>query len=443
MLDGIVRLLEKTNNVKRSSYFWNAVSAMVLAMQSPVILMVMNRTNGVIDAGIFSIAIAVGNLMMYVGQYGLRRFQSSDIREQYTFNTYHGMRIVTCSIMVIACLAYCMFGRMFRNYTGDKALVVFLVCMLKLFQAYTDVYHGHMQQRGRLDVATKCSSIRYALEIAAYCITLIITPNLVLATYVCVGVSFIVMMLTTINAGRYYSDSLKPEFTLRKLRSLAIDGFPLFLSMFLNIYVGNAPKYAIDAYLTDDVQAIFNMIFMPAFVIQIIAHFIFNPILTTYAELWMAEEKSKFSEMMKLVRKQCMFVLGLLVLAILVALTIGLPILSLWFGEDLSAYKTELCIIMFGGAMLAYSVYFSTIIAIIRVQRSLIFCYGAVSIVSLLISKWMVVDHGMMGASLLYAVLMTILAGALAAVVFRAFAAERARLDRTGTAVSMTDDTLD
>ena len=76
-------------------------------------------------------------------------------------------------------------------------------------------------------------------------------------------------------------------------------------------------------------------------------------------------------------------------------------------------------------------------------QRSLIFCYGAVSIVSLLISKWMVVDHGMMGASLLYAVLMTILAGALAAVVFRAFAAERARLDRAGTAVSMTDDTLD
>ena len=68
MLDGIVRLLEKTNNVKRSSYFWNAVSAMVLAMQSPVILMVMNRTNGVVDAGIFSSAIAVGSLMMYVGQ---------------------------------------------------------------------------------------------------------------------------------------------------------------------------------------------------------------------------------------------------------------------------------------------------------------------------------------------------------------------------------------
>jgi O-antigen/teichoic acid export membrane protein len=170
------------------------------------------------------------------------------------------------------------------------------------------------------------------------------------------------------------------------------------------------------------------MIFMPAFVIQIIAHFIFNPILTTYAELWMAEEESKFNQMMKLVRKQCLFVLGLLALAIAVALTIGLPVLSLWFGEDLSAYKTELCIIVVGGAMLAYSVYFSTIIAIIRVQRSLIACYGAVSLISLVISKWFVVGRGMIGASVLYAVLMLLLASSLAAVVFRAFSNERAKL---------------
>ena len=418
MLNAIVRLLEKTNNVSRSSYFWNAASAVLLAMQSPVILMVMNRTNGTTDAGVFSIAIAVGNLMMYVGQYGLRRFQSSDIKEQYSFNEYHGMRVVTCGIMVVACLAYCMFGRLFRDYSGSKAVVVFFVCMLKLFQAYTDVYHGHMQQRGRLDVATKCSSIRYLLEMAAYCGVLMIKPDIVLATLVCVAVSFVVMMLTTINAGRFYADTLSPVFRKETLKSLAADGFPLFVSMFLNIYVGNAPKYAIDAYLTDDVQAVFNMIFMPAFVIQIIAHFIFNPILTTYAVLWLSDEREKFDHLVKLVKRQCLFVLGLLAAAIIVALTFGLPVLSWWFGYDLSAYKAELCVIMFGGAMLAYSVYFSTIIAIIRVQRSLIICYGSVSVLSLLVSGRMVAS-GIMGASLLYAFLMTILAAALSAVVLR------------------------
>ena len=78
---------------------------------------------------------------------------------------------------------------------------------------------------------------------------------------------------------------------------------------------------------------------------------------------------------------------------------------------------------MFGGAMLAYSVYFSTIIAIIRVQRSLIICYGLVSLLSLAISRSFVVGHGMIGASVLYAVLMTILALALFIVVLRNFRA--------------------
>jgi O-antigen/teichoic acid export membrane protein len=255
----------------------------------------------------------------------------------------------------------------------------------------------------------------------AYCGMLMIKPDIVLATLVCVAVSFVVMLLTTINAGRFYVDSLAPVFRKETLRALAIDGFPLFVSMFLNIYVGNAPKYAIDAYLTDDIQAIFNMVFMPAFVIQIIAHFIFNPILTTYAVLWLSDERQKFDRLIRLVKRQCLFVLGLLAAAILVALTFGLPVLSWWFGADLSAYKAELCVIMFGGAMLAYSVYFSTIIAIIRVQKSLIVCYGLVSLLSLAISKSLVVGGGMMGASILYAILMTILAAALSAVVLYEF----------------------
>ena len=421
MLDRIVRILEKTNNVSRSSYFWNAASALILALQSPVILMVMTRTNGKEDAGVFSIAIAVGNLMMYLGQYGLRRFQSSDIAEQFRFRDYHGMRVITCFLMVLATIGYGAFGCIFRDYSGKKFLVIFLVGMLKLFQAYSDVYHGHMQQKGRLDVATRCSSFRYTVEIVVYCAVLALTHDLVLSTCLCVAVSFVIMLLTSVNAGRYYTDTLKPSFTPGVIRSLFIEGFPLFLSMFLNVYVGNAPRYAIDAYLTDEIQAVFSYIFMPAFVIQIIAHFIFNPILTSYAILWRNDEKRSFAKLKKLVRRQCLFVLGLLALALLVAVTIGLPILSWLFGVDLNGYKTELCIIMYGGAMLAYSVYFSTIIAIIRAQRSLIICYGIVSVVSLLISEKLVVSQGIMGASILYAILMTMLASLLGAVTLLRF----------------------
>ena len=30
------------------------------------------------------------------------------------------------------------------------------------------------------------------------------------------------------------------------------------------MYLSNAPKYAIDAYLTEEIQAMYNIIFMPA-----------------------------------------------------------------------------------------------------------------------------------------------------------------------------------
>ena len=104
MLEKIVRLLEKTNNISRSTYFWNAANAMILAMQSPVVLAVATRTNGEADAGIFSIALAEANLMYFLGQYGLRRYQSSDINQDFKFSEYHMMRIITSAVMLAGLL---------------------------------------------------------------------------------------------------------------------------------------------------------------------------------------------------------------------------------------------------------------------------------------------------------------------------------------------------
>ena len=181
MLAVIRNLLQKTEDIKRSAYIWNAVNAVLSACQCPVILIVINRTCGVNDAGVFSIAFAVASLMLYVGLYGLRRFQASDVIEKYTFRQYHGMRFITCAVMILASAGYCIYGMIFRDYSIIKFMVIFAVCMLKVIQAYSDVVHGRMQQQGRLDVATKCSSVRYVLEVAAYCVMLVLTKDLLVS----------------------------------------------------------------------------------------------------------------------------------------------------------------------------------------------------------------------------------------------------------------------
>ena len=410
MLAAIRRQLNRTNNVTRSTYLWNGVNAGLSAALCPLILMVVTRTNGVDDAGVFSIAFAVAALMLFVGQYGLRRFQSSDLNEKYSFPEYNGMRFLTCAIMLIACGAYCFYGAIFRDYSPEKFTVIYLICALKLIQAYADVIHGHVQQKGRLDVAAKASAARFAAEMISCCLALVLTRDLVVSSIICLLVSLAVLLLTTINASRDYCDTLRPSMSFSAFRGLLTDGFPIFISLFLNMYISNAPKYAIDNYLNDEIQAYFNYIFMPAFVIQLIAYFIFNPILATYAKLWLSERKEDLMKLRKLIGRQCVILAGLTALAVAVALTIGIPVLSFLFGVDLGDYVAELVVLMIGGGMMAYGVFFSTVITIVRKQNYLIISYGIVFVLSKLLAGYFVKNQGIMGASVLYTVLMGMLA---------------------------------
>lgn len=410
MLDNICRLLETTNNIKRSSYVWNAINAIFSAAESVVILLVVTRTNGVYDAGIFSIAFAVANLFLFIGLYGLRRFQASDIHEKYSFPQYHALRLFTCLAMIIATIIYCLFGMLFNSYSKTKAAVIFFVCLLKLVQAYTDVIHGNMQQKDRLDVATKSSTIRYILETLGICIALFITQNLLVSVIFGVFISIVIMFLTTINAGRHYCSSYRPSISAKVAKSLLIDGFPIFISLFLNMYISNAPKYAIDLYLTEEIQAIYNIIFMPAFVVMLVVNFIFNPILTTYANMWHDDTFSSFYKLKKSIRGQLIIVLGLTLLGLLLAYTIGIPVLSWVFNLNLNQYKMELCIVMLGGGALAYGTFFTNVLTLIREQNFLLISYGVAALAAFLMSGTLVKSQGILGATIMYTIIMLILA---------------------------------
>ena len=86
------------------------------------------------------------------------------------------------------------------------------------------------------------------------------------------------------------------DFGKRKpvLKSTAVKGLflallPIFITLFLNNYIANAPKYAIDDVLGDEIQAIYGFLFMPSYAIGVVCNFIFNPIITTYAKLWLGK----------------------------------------------------------------------------------------------------------------------------------------------------------
>jgi len=414
-MNALKRLFVKSDNIMRDSYIWNTMSALLFALQSAIVLLVITRTNGLDDAGVFSIAYAVGSLMYYVGEYGVRKYQVSDVNEELSFTDYHAHRVVACVITVIASAVYTVICYTKQGYSGYKAYIVLMVCLIKVVEAYSEVYFGRYQQVGRLDVSAKTNLYRTFIGMAAFMIALAITHDMALSMTIWL-VAVILAFLTSSLAVMKDFATLEFRFRWDRIWKIFVDCFPLFAGYFMLLYVSNAPKYAIDACMTDTDQACYNFIFMPVFAIGLFANFVFNPILVDLAHKWDGAEIKGFS---KIVIRQIFVITAITLLAIGVALTIGCPVLGAMYNADLSAYRIDLAILMVGGGMLALVNFFAVVITVMRYQKSLTAGYVVLAVLAGLTANRAVGSYGIRGATMLYTSLMAVLSVVFALMTFR------------------------
>jgi len=402
MLEKQKKLFLNSKNIKKDSYLWNMIQSILFATQSAFLLMVITRTNGLDDAGVFSIAYAIASLMYYLGEYGVRKYQVTDVEEKVGFGDYHTHRVVTCLLAVIVGALYAAKGFYTGQYSPDKALIVIIVSAMKAIEAYCDVFFSRFQQKGRLDVASKASTYRIVLPMVFCIIALIATHNLMISMLVWLAVTVIAVLTSFVIIAPEFG---RIEFRTTKKQFLTItkECFPLFAGSFLLLYVGNAPKYAIDSFMDDKAQACFNFIFMPVFVIGLLANFIFNPILVTLSEEWNAGNRAAF---WKIVKRQMAVIGGITLLAIAVALTIGCPVLGMLFNADLTGNRANLTILMVGGGLLALSNFFIVVVTVVRGQKYLLIGYVSAALCAWLLSGYFIKKYGIPGACMLYATLM-------------------------------------
>jgi len=402
-MEHLKNLFLKSNNISKDGYLWNTIQSVLFATQSAFMLMIITRVAGLDAAGVFSIAYAIASLIYYVGEFGARKFQITDVDEKYSFCDYHTHRVITCVTAAVISIAYTGIGMAAGRYSLDKASVIIIICLIKAIEAYCDVFFSRYQQKHRLDVAAKASAYRLILSLLISIGVLVFTKDLLIsmiawliANVITTATSFVLVA----------SEFGKIEFGFRAKQFLGItkECLPLFAGSFLLLYVGNAPKLAIDTFLDDRAQACYNFLFMPVFTIGMLANFIFNPILVQLAEHWNSGEQSKFN---RIVYRQIAIIGGITLLAIAVALTIGCPVLGIIFGADLKGYEISLTILMVGGGMLALANFFIVVITVVRGQKYLLVGYIVAALSALLCSGFFVRNYGIWGASVLYATLMT------------------------------------
>lgn len=379
---------------------------MLLAFQSVIMLMVLTRVLGLADAGIFTIAYANANLFLTIGKYGMRNFQVSDVNGQFTFYEYLMSRIFTVSLMIAVSIVFVVYVGNKNGYSMEKSLIIIWMSLFKVVDAFEDVFHGLYQQRGRLDIAGKAMTLRLGTTILFFLTGLLILKNLLIVLIFITCFTGILLIVFTRWSYKLFERAVEKRYSFYNVLGIMKICFPLFLGSFLSFYIGNAPKYAIDGVLNDELQACYGFIAMPVFVIGLLNNFVFNPMIYKMSVLW---DKGKKNEFLKKFIIQVMIVIGITLVCIVGAYLVGIPILSFLYNTDLSLYKYELLILLLGGGFLALSGLLVTVITIIRFQNSLMFGYIIVSILAYTLSKIAVEQYSIRGAAGLYAILTAVL----------------------------------
>ena len=398
--------MQQDKSITRRAFLWNTASGLINAGQSAIILVFISHFLTRNDAGIFTIAYALGNLFSTMGKYGVRNYQVTDVAEKHTFSEYLNARVYTSIAALALMLVYLCFQFFKGAYSIEKVAIVTAICLWKMIDTIEDVYYGMYQQRGRLDIGAKWYTIRLVASTVALCALVVLRVNMLASSVIAMLVS-LMMAVLLVNLSIKRFQIRRVRIRRPSVREILKVCFPLFIGTSLSIYVGNSPKYLIDWYLDESAQAVFGYIMMPAFMIMVLNQFIYQPIIRGLGELWQSGDRKRFTAR---VLKQYLVVAGITVLAIVGGVIVGIPLLSLLYNIDLAPYKGEFVVMLLGGGVYALVSFIMVPITAMRFQKCISYGFIAASVLSVVLGRVFIQTRGVMGAAILYLVLNSVLA---------------------------------
>lgn len=321
------------------NFIWNIVGTGLNSFNSLFFLIIVTRINGINDAGIFSIAYSTALILYTIGLYSGRLCQVTDIENKVKDKDYIVNRIITCILMIVLAIGFVFI----KQYSPYKMGIFILLCVYKATEAFGEILYGIMQKKDLLYQSGQSLTIKSLGGLLIFFIIDYITHNLILActAIILLNLATILLFDFLLVCKKLINFSTKVNMT--NVWHIFKSEFFVFANSFAGIYVLNAPKYAIDNYLTEDVQAIFGYIMMPATVITLFTQFVFMPYLNKLKELYEQKDMKAFKGIAFKIK---MAVIAFGVLASSAAFVIGPEVLSLIYGEELTPYRMNLTIIL-------------------------------------------------------------------------------------------------
>ncbi len=376
---------------QKYDYIWSTVGWTTWGIIFPILSVAATHVSGLEAAGRFALAFVVSNLLLFVGSYGVRTYQVSDIDEEHSFADYNIQRIMTCIIMIFAGWAWIVL----RGYDHEMAMICVGVFGFRVVDAYADVYEGRLQQVNKLYLAGISQTIRSVAATLFFCIIIFITRNIIIAGYAMAIASLLSLFVVTIPLTLFETRKSRKASPL-EIKEIFVQCFPLFIALFLYNLLDSMPKFAMEGVLSYDNQLYFNVMYFPPHAILMATGMIYKPQLLRMSELWADKEKRKRFDLI---------IYGMLaIIAVLTVLTglfmnfIGIDILSWMYGVDFSNFRYMVMLMVVVGGLSGAIDFIYQVITVLREQEHVTSLYLITFFASLPLSWAFIKYLGLEGA---------------------------------------------
>lgn len=383
-------------------YLFNTAGLAAWGALFPVLSIIATQLAGAEQAGMFSMAFTTATLMLYVGLYGVRTYQVSDIDEADSFASYQVQRVVTVLVMLVVGWIWCAA----RGYDAEMTLITWGAFGFRAVDALADVYEGRLQQMGKLYLSGVSQAVRSVLGIVVFTVLLFVTHNLAVA---CVGMAVAALAtfaLLTVPLALLETPKSRSIDRI-EITELFVECFPAFAAQFLFALIETMPKFAMEGVLAYESQVYFNAIYFPAQSILMIVGFVYKPQLVRIANVWADRSSRARFDLIVFAMLGVSVVVTLVMLFVFGA--VGIWLNGLMYSVDFEPYRTAQYLMIVAGGLSAAIDFLYQVITVLRRQAQATVTYLIAFAVVALTSIVLVRMIGFDGAVYSYLVVMVVL----------------------------------
>ena len=279
-------------------------------------------------AGVFSLVVSITNVFYCISLYGVRNYQVSDIKCEYSDADYFTLRTITSIIGFV--LFIVTIKTLHYDFEINSCCIIYM--LYKIGEAFSDLLFGFNQKYDKY----KNIAISYTLKgvgtLVLFIVTLYFTKDLFKTIISNVVVYFTIIFLFD---WKNLRKNVSIQFKTDKIITLLKICFPLMLYICLVPYLNFITRYFVELNYGTDNLGYYSSVTMIVSVLSTLTNSVFVTVIPRSSSLYI---NKSYNAIKKLIRKTLLIFSVLLIVIMILAYLLGPFAFKIVFGKEILNY---------------------------------------------------------------------------------------------------------